>query len=71
MKNSAINTAFNVIVIAVQGKNGKVVFNPGGERTLESGDVLIVMGTHDDVRKLEKTGNPSGVVHNPHNAHGT
>ena len=71
MKDAAISTAYNVIAIAVDGNNGKVVFNPGGERTLETGDILIVMGSHDDLKKLQKTGNPSGVVHNPHRTHGT
>jgi len=54
------------IVCAVSSNDGEVVFNPGGARTLELGDVLIVLGNHDDLKGLEKTANASGVTHNTH-----
>ncbi len=66
VRDAAVSTAFNVVVVAVQANDGEVVFNPGGARTLEPGDVLIVLGNHDDVKGLEKTANPSGVTHNAH-----
>ena len=66
VQDAAVSTAFNVVVVAVQANDGEVVFNPGGARTLEPGDVLIVLGNHDDVKGLEKTANPSGVTHNAH-----
>ena len=70
VKDAAVSTAFDLIVIAVQANSGDVVFNPGSDRALETGDVLIVLGNSDNVSKLLKTANPSGVIHDPHRAHG-
>ncbi len=69
VKDAAVATAFDLIVIAVQANSGDVVFNPGSDRVLETGDVLIVLGNPDNVSKLLKTANPTGVVHDPHCVH--
>lgn len=68
--DGAIGSAHDVIVIAVQGASGNVVFNPGSDRALASGDILIVMGRRDNLKSLRETANPSGVVHQPHRMHG-
>ncbi|MDE2825134.1 MAG: potassium channel protein, partial [Gemmatimonadota bacterium] len=59
--DSTIGKAHDVIVIAVQGPGGNVAFNPGSDRTLEPGDILIVMGSRDELTNLRRTADPSGV----------
>ena len=68
--DGAIGSTHDIIVIAVQGTRGNVVFNPGSKRVLASGDVLIVMGKRDNLKRLHETANPSGVVRQPHRMRG-
>lgn len=56
----AIGSTHDVIVIAVQGPGGNVAFNPGSDRTLATGDILIAMGSRDDLMDLRRTADPSG-----------
>ncbi len=59
LEEAALGTAFDVIVMAVRTGSGEVVFNPPEDRTLKSGDTLIVIGSDDDVKKLARWANPS------------
>ena len=43
-----------VIVLAIRRGSGAMEFNPAAETALHGGDVLIVMGGAEDVRKLER-----------------
>lgn len=58
--DGAIGSTHDVIVIAVQGPGGNVAFNPGSDRTLATGDILIAMGSRDDLMNLRRTADPSG-----------
>lgn len=58
--DGAIGSTHDVIVIAVQGPGGNVAFNPGSDRTLATGDILIAMGSRDDLMDLRRTADPSG-----------
>jgi len=42
-----------VIVLAIRKTGGTMLFNPPANATLEPGDVLVVMGEHDNLRALE------------------
>ncbi|MDQ2946875.1 MAG: potassium channel protein [Acidobacteriota bacterium] len=43
-----------VIVLAIRKADGSMLFNPGAEAEIQSGDFLVVMGESDDLRKLEQ-----------------
>ncbi len=43
----------NLLVVAIK-KDGDYIFNPQADTTLEAGDVLVVIGEIDDVKKLRK-----------------
>ena len=64
--DGAIGSTHDVIVIAVQRSGGNVVFNPGSDRTLESGDILIVMGSRDDLVNLHRTADSTGAASQPY-----
>ena len=43
-----------VIVLAIRKADGSMLFNPGAEVEIQSGDFLVVMGESDNLRKLEQ-----------------
>jgi voltage-gated potassium channel len=49
---SNLRRDFGVIILAIKRGNATMVFNPGPEALLESGDVLIVVGKKQDVVKM-------------------
>ena len=43
-----------LLVVAIKHVEGEYDFNPGGDTRLDAGDVLIVMGSREQLRSLEK-----------------
>ncbi|PIE76571.1 potassium channel protein [bacterium DOLJORAL78_65_58] len=52
LKDSGIRSGYDVIVIAIKRPSGQMVFNPGPNVTLETGDELIVLGDRDQLKRL-------------------
>jgi voltage-gated potassium channel len=55
LRDLQLRRELGVIVLAIRRRSGAMDFNPPAEALLHSGDVLIVMGKAEDVRKLEET----------------
>jgi voltage-gated potassium channel len=53
LKQMQLRRDLGVIVLAIRKAGGEMIFNPPAEAVLESGDYLVVMGEHANVRKLE------------------
>jgi len=53
LKQVQLRRDLGVIVLAIRKAEGKMLFNPPADAALESGDFLIAMGEHEDLRKLE------------------
>ena len=53
LKELHLNSALGVIVLAIRGTNGQMVFNPPAETVLAEGDYLIAMGAVPNLQKLE------------------
>ncbi len=53
LKQVQLRRDLGVIVLAIRKAHGEMLFNPPAEAVLEAGDFLIVMGEHQNVRKLE------------------
>lgn len=51
---SHIRKELGVSVLAIRRSDGRMVFNPGAEETIDENDFLIVMGAPDSLRKLER-----------------
>ncbi|AQY42676.1 cation:proton antiporter regulatory subunit [Bacillus thuringiensis] len=47
-----IRKIYNVTVIAIIRENMKKLFNPGPESVIENGDMLVVSGERNEVKKL-------------------
>jgi voltage-gated potassium channel len=49
-----LGAEYGVIVLAIRRKDGVMRFNPPADLVIESGDVLIAMGDHDKLKRLEQ-----------------
>jgi len=49
-----LNRDLGVIILAIRGAGGQMVFNPAAETVLAEGDYLIAMGAAPNLQKLEK-----------------
>lgn len=54
LRDLQLRREIGVIVLAIRRAGGAMEFNPPAEAQLDGGDVLIVMGKAEDVRKLEE-----------------
>ena len=54
IRDSNIRSQYDIIVIAIKKPSGRMVFNPGPERTLETGDVLITLGGREQLDRLRR-----------------
>jgi voltage-gated potassium channel len=48
-----IRAQANVVVLAVRGSDGKMLFNPSPESTIHPGDCLIVIGGDEEVKRFD------------------
>jgi voltage-gated potassium channel len=53
LKQVQVRRDLGVIVLAIRKAGGEMLFNPPAEAVLEAGDFLVVMGEHENVRKLK------------------
>jgi voltage-gated potassium channel len=53
LKDMQIRRDLGVIVLAIRKHDGQMLFNPPAETEISGGDVLIVMGEQEKLRKLE------------------
>lgn len=52
LRGTAIRQDLDVVVVSIRRQSGEMLFNPDGERTIAAGDLLIVIGHHDALLKL-------------------
>jgi voltage-gated potassium channel len=52
LKNSNIRSELDVIIVAIKRKTGEMIFQPSGEAEINEGDLLIVIGRAEAMRKL-------------------
>ncbi len=54
LMDSNIRRDFGVISVAIKKASGRMVFNPAPSELLEVGDVLVVIGKTDDMKRLDE-----------------
>ncbi len=59
-----IRKTYSVTIIAVMKKNMKKLFNPGPETVIEEGDMLVVSGEREEIKKIinELLSNRGGLI---------
>ena len=53
LMDSGIRQEMNLIVIAIQDKDGKMIFNPQADKKFVIGDTIVVMGSAKSIKQLE------------------
>jgi len=54
LHDSELHRRFDLLALAVRGPQGETTYNPQGDTRLKAGDVLIVMGDVNNVRKARE-----------------
>jgi voltage-gated potassium channel len=52
LSQTTIRSELDIVVVSIRRSDGKIVFNPSGEVTIESGDLLIAIGHAESLMKL-------------------
>ncbi len=52
--NSGLRKKYDVIVVAIKRRQGKMLFNPRPETVIQPGDILVVLGEHDQIKAIER-----------------
>lgn len=52
LSETTIRSELDIVVVSIRRSDGQILFNPGGEATIESGDMLIAIGHVESLMKL-------------------
>lgn len=52
LSETNIRSELDIVVVSIRRSNGEILFNPSGEATIESGDMLIAIGHAESLMKL-------------------
>ncbi len=55
LRQTNIRSALNVVIVALRRRDGTRLFNPTGDVTLETGDLLIAIGRAESLQSVVKT----------------
>jgi voltage-gated potassium channel len=58
LKETAIRSALDVIIIAIRRHSGTMIFNPAADTVIELHDALVAIGSHNSLLELERIANP-------------
>lgn len=53
LQKSGIRQKYDLIVVAIKRKGGEMMFNPTPQTEILSGDTLIVLGEHEQIKEFE------------------
>ena len=52
LSETTIRSELDIVVVSIRRSDGQIFFNPSGEATIESGDILIAIGHAESLMKL-------------------
>jgi voltage-gated potassium channel len=52
--DSRLRQNFGVIIVAIKKTSGQMIFNPVPSETLETGDVIVVIGKKEDLKRMSE-----------------
>ena len=52
LKDTNIRSALDIVIVSIRRSDGQMLFNPSGEATIETGDMLIAIGHPESLMKL-------------------
>ena len=54
LRNTAIRSELDVVIISIRRQDGEIIFNPAGECEILAGDILIAIGRAESLSKLNE-----------------
>ena len=54
LRSTAIRSELDVVIVSIRRQSGEIFFNPAGDATIESGDILIAIGRADSLSELNQ-----------------
>ena len=54
LRNTAIRSELDIVVISIRRQDGEIVFNPAGDCEIRAGDILIAIGRGDSLSRLNE-----------------
>ncbi len=54
LQATSIRSELDVVIISIRRQDGEIIFNPGGDCRIETGDILIAIGRSDSLTKLSR-----------------
>jgi voltage-gated potassium channel len=61
LRDTNIRSELDIVIVSIRRGDGQMFFNPSGEATIESGDMLIAIGHPESLIKLNALARKSGV----------
>ena len=61
LRDTNIRSELDIVIVSIRRGDGQMFFNPSGEATIESGDMLIAIGHPESLIKLNSLARKSGV----------
>lgn len=52
LRDIDISGELNILIVAIRRKNGKIVFNPGGDFEIADGDLLLAVGNAESMKEM-------------------
>jgi voltage-gated potassium channel len=52
LARAEVRKRYGTIIVAIKRASGEMVFNPGGEQTIQAGDTLVTIGKAEDLRRM-------------------
>lgn len=52
LMDSGLRQNFGVIIVAIKKQSGEMIFNPMPTEIIDSGDIIVVLGKHDDLKRM-------------------
>jgi voltage-gated potassium channel len=54
LRSTSIRSELDVVIVSIRRHDGEIFFNPGGDATIEAGDILIAIGRADSLSRLNQ-----------------
>ena len=65
LSETNIRSELDIVVVSIRRSHGQILFNPGGEAIIESGDTLIAIGHAESLMKLTGLAKGKTLVQSP------
>jgi voltage-gated potassium channel len=65
LSETNIRSELDIVVVSIRRSHGEILFNPGGEAVIESGDMLIAIGHAESLMKLTALAKGKASVQSP------